>query len=419
MKTKRNYLFILLFTIIIFVVYMFSTFISIDEVWNFSFSYNIINGYLPYKDFNMIITPLYPLIIAVFLKLPLDKYILYMIANSFLAANIIYQVKERKDNYIVTISLLVLLLPFTYNTLIILLYYLLIKYDDNDKLSGILVALIFLTKQSIGVFFFIVMLLFSKNRFKRFIYFLIPIFIFLIYLFASNTIEEFINLGFLGLFEFANKNTAFDKNTIIILIFNIGATIALIIKSKFKDRKYLYMLALQAIAFPIIEMYHVLTAAIPLYSLLLAKIKNKYVTNIINIIIIIFTVLLIISGLDFSHVPNNTKILKYRNLGSDDLLKETKKFIKDNDDANIVIVSQYATYLKEELDLEPSPFDLPLYGNMGINGTKDFINYIDNMCEEKCYIIFEEYDNWQLNKEVVSYVKDNYTMYNEYIYTNK
>ena len=34
--------------------------LSLDEVWNYGFCYNVLNGLVPYKDFNMIITPLYP-----------------------------------------------------------------------------------------------------------------------------------------------------------------------------------------------------------------------------------------------------------------------------------------------------------------------------------------------------------------------
>ena len=40
---------------------------DLDEIWNYNFSKNILEGKLPYKDFNIIITPLVPYIGAVFL----------------------------------------------------------------------------------------------------------------------------------------------------------------------------------------------------------------------------------------------------------------------------------------------------------------------------------------------------------------
>jgi len=40
---------------------------DLDEMWNYNFSKIILEGRLPYKDFNIIITPLVPYIGAVFL----------------------------------------------------------------------------------------------------------------------------------------------------------------------------------------------------------------------------------------------------------------------------------------------------------------------------------------------------------------
>ena len=36
--------------------------INIDEIWSYGFSLNLFNCEIPYLDFNMIVTPLYPLI---------------------------------------------------------------------------------------------------------------------------------------------------------------------------------------------------------------------------------------------------------------------------------------------------------------------------------------------------------------------
>ena len=417
MKINKDYLIVPIFTVIFLILYMYCSYLSADELWNFSYAYNMANGYLPYKDFNMIITPLYPILVTLFIKLPFNKYLLYMILNAFFAANIIYLTKKQKENYLVTILFLIFLIPFSYNTFIILLYYLLIKFDDNDKLSGIIVALIFLTKQSIGICFFIVMIIFSKNRFKRFIYFLIPNLIFLIYLIGSNTIMDFIDLGFLGLFEFADKNSAFNLDVFIIFVFNIVILLYFTIKSKFKERKYLYLLAIQSISFPIIESYHVFITLIPLLSLLISKIRNNKIIRIVNAVIVILSIYIFISSIHFNNVPNNTKILKYRNIGGQDLIPNIKSFIRENDGYNFIIITNHTTYIKEELELNPTKYDIPLYGNMGINGTNNFINYIDNTCKEKCFIIVDS-SNWQINKKVIKYVEDNYKLYSENIYTN-
>ncbi len=36
---------------------------DLDEIWNFNFARNIANGLIPYKDFNMLQTPLLPFIL--------------------------------------------------------------------------------------------------------------------------------------------------------------------------------------------------------------------------------------------------------------------------------------------------------------------------------------------------------------------
>ena len=36
---------------------------NLDEIWNFNFARNIANGLNPYKDFNMLQTPLLPFIL--------------------------------------------------------------------------------------------------------------------------------------------------------------------------------------------------------------------------------------------------------------------------------------------------------------------------------------------------------------------
>ena len=52
---------------------------SLDEIQNFSNSKNVANGLLPYKDFNLIVTPLYAYINSITLKLLTPKLYIYRI----------------------------------------------------------------------------------------------------------------------------------------------------------------------------------------------------------------------------------------------------------------------------------------------------------------------------------------------------
>ena len=48
-----------------------------DELFNYGFAYNILNGLVPYRDFNMIIPPLFNYLLAGILKLFGTKLIVY------------------------------------------------------------------------------------------------------------------------------------------------------------------------------------------------------------------------------------------------------------------------------------------------------------------------------------------------------
>ena len=43
--------------------------LDLDQVWAYGFSYNISRGLLPYRDYNMIIGPLYSLLMSIPMKL--------------------------------------------------------------------------------------------------------------------------------------------------------------------------------------------------------------------------------------------------------------------------------------------------------------------------------------------------------------
>lgn len=62
---KRSIIFssLIIFSITIF-FNVFCVGFGMDEVWNYGFSNNIYNGMIPYKDFNMIVTPFYPYFIS-------------------------------------------------------------------------------------------------------------------------------------------------------------------------------------------------------------------------------------------------------------------------------------------------------------------------------------------------------------------
>ena len=92
---KSHYLSILIFIGIILVI---SPFIlsrnlnNLDEIWNYNFARNVADGLVPYRDFNMVQTPLLPLIAGLMLKLFGNELIVMRILAILLIASIFFMI---------------------------------------------------------------------------------------------------------------------------------------------------------------------------------------------------------------------------------------------------------------------------------------------------------------------------------------
>ena len=87
MKNNKNYILELILIFIVTILFnLFINGLTNDEVWNYGFAYNFSNGLIPYKDFNMIITPLFPLIMSIFGR----NIVVYHILNGFICVCIFY-----------------------------------------------------------------------------------------------------------------------------------------------------------------------------------------------------------------------------------------------------------------------------------------------------------------------------------------
>ena len=132
----------------------------------------------------------------------------------------------------------------TYNGLITFLMVLLVyvkQTDITDKnkiiLSGLIVSLMVLTKQSIGAVFFILELFLTKDKKKFLLTFSIPIIIFIIYLIINKALYSFIDYSILGMIEFGNKN---NKFSIWFIIFMIMCMYLIILYKKYHNNNILY-----------------------------------------------------------------------------------------------------------------------------------------------------------------------------------
>ena len=423
----------IIFVIILTFTLVFNKF-SLDEVWNYGFAYNISQGLIPYKDFNLVITPLYPFICSIFLKIFGSKILIYYIFNAITTTILYYYIKKNNKNncYIIYTLLLPFIAP-NYNLFCILILYIILTLEDrktNDYIIGIFLGLTFLTKQNIGIYLCIPSLFTKdiKKIIKRIIGFLIPNIILLVYLLLNNSLYQFIDYTFLGMKSFLN-NTHINY---ILLLLTITIIILLIHKYiKTKDIKILYLICLQGMAFPIIDTYHVLLPFVIALSYIIKSIKiNKKYTKLAFLMFIVFisSYYIYINPIQDYKYPNKLTTYKYRNVDQStiNVINEIKNYIKEKEE-KVFIIDEWAYLIKLEANLPINKYDLLNNGNLGKNGEYKIINDINQICQkEKCIFLLDRQqlyeNNSQYNEKILQYINNTYyeigMIYQYVIYEN-
>lgn len=391
------FIFILLWNLLIYNI------VEGDEIWNYGFSNNLYNGLIPYKDFNMVITPFFPWLISIPYYIFGSSILMFHITGSILLTiMIIFTNKLLKEKYI--LILLLLFFPFfnakiSYNSFSLILFVLIIwceKAKKSDLLIGFLLGFLILTKQTIGVCLLIPSIFYIKEPkkiLKRAIGVIIPCIIFLIYLIYNNALNQFLNLCFLGLFDFNSSNGKYNGIffylTLIIIIFNLY-----LIRKNNKNIFYYYSLTYQIIIFPLFDIRHFFlgVTAFSIVYLLNNDIDLKINIKVFTYLSLIF--LSIFYSLQFSYkdimYPNNVNHFEYKLIDSNmiKITKEVNKYIKGHKDKKIVFLfGDFAYYFKIINDEKIEYIDLANKGNWGYNSNKKILNYLKKHKKNILYII--------------------------------
>ena len=139
---KKNIKIFLLFFLLNSILFYFHT-IDLDEIWSYGFSYNISRGLIPYKDYNMVVSPLYSLLFSLPLKVFGNYLLVYKLSHAFLYSLIFtlaYQ-KLGKKSLLLPISAAIQSSPCWYNTFIAaLVLFILIIVDSNYKHKNLILS---------------------------------------------------------------------------------------------------------------------------------------------------------------------------------------------------------------------------------------------------------------------------------------
>lgn len=297
---------------------------NLDEIWNYNFARNVANGLIPYRDFNMVITPLLSLLTGLIIKVLANQLIIMRILAAILCTAVLfvnYKILnilniKKEISLIFTFGIGYLLKDYyciDYNwasllIVLVLIYYEIKQYKKennllkvnikNDIILGILAGLTFSLKQTSGFLVCVALLgnklLFVRNKeelkafYKSFLYrfigICIPISMLLLYLICNNAVQDFISYTIEGVSGFTNyisyknllKMNIVGLLSILVPIIFLYAWFKTIIKEKDKKEYLLlvYGLVIFVIAFPISDNIHFLIGAMPGIILILYEIYN-------------------------------------------------------------------------------------------------------------------------------------------------
>ena len=418
------------FLFYLFVIHFFLN-LTGDEVWNFGFAYNIYRGLIPYRDFNLVVTPFYSVVLSFFIFLFGPRLFAMHILNALIVSvlSCYFVLKFRARSIFIIPNLFVLFFP-GYNAWSLFLFFLIImvieyKKKNSDVLLGFLVSLLFLSKQSIGIAVFVSYIFYAKNKLKAFISFMIPICLLVIYFVWNNALYQFIDYCFFGLLNFGSQNKIFLFLPLeIIVVLFLGNNLY---KSKFEDKKAFYVLSFQILAYPIFDTTHLWIAFIPFLYYLLDKYsfsfvygyKYKYflITVVTSFLMFSFNICHVSDGV-FS--PDKSSFLygRYVDVGSIKVINYLSNCFEDvkNDYDYVFLFTKLSYVIKLNSGYVLNKYDLINDGNMGYNGDIRYINEVDDICSNNsCLFFLDKYefgddgeDENQTSKKILNYVYKNY-----------
>ena len=434
---------------------------NLDEIWNFNFARNIANGLLPYKDFNMLQTPLLSFVLGGILKIFGQELFVMRIASVFLGTGIIFVsykiLKALKLNtkWSIFASLLIFLfikdkfyLDYNYAILFItlLIIYLELRYKGYNKrynfLIGILAGMTILLKQSAGFCITTITIIYlilgrrDKETLKLVLYRLlgamIPVILFIIYLLITNSIISFIDYCIKGIGTFNNSISYIKllRNKGIVSFLAIFVPITLItllvinilnIKKRKINENYLILFVFSfaqfILVYPIADDIHFIVSAVPtaiviLYFIIIniQEVKSIkisiFIEHFMNIITISFVGILLLQAINdgYLYMEQEKSVLKhFKNIPITESLQnrilEVDKFIADmkEQDINVYILDSEAAVYMIPIDRYNKDFDMFLEGNLGSRSEEGQIEKIQEMQKNDKNLILIKNEAMSLN----------------------
>ena len=364
-----------------------------DEVWVYGFCHNISKGMLIYQDFNVLQMPLYFFVSSFFLFIFGDYVVSTHIFDCILIGFLFLMIYKEKGIKSILILLILVIGYSGYNLLTLFLFMTILFFidekKDNNFLIGILVGLIFITKQNIGFALFVPYIYYSKKKLSSIFYFFIPFLIISFYFIFNSSYFSFLNCVFGSMLDFNQHNKKIFIFFGLIEIIVVIHLIFLIKKSKLRDKRLVYTLFFQVISYPICDDGHLFLALFPYVYLLFDydfSLKKYYFLAFL-VFYSFFALFSFSVHLSFSKNAFYLRNDSYINYSFLDSFFDISK----NYD-NYYIFSWQAFPFKFYHHLPLNQYDFVLSGNCGYDGVNQKIKKIDQICRDSSCVFALEKD---------------------------
>ena len=414
---KENYRYIILFLLFLFYNLILSP-LNLDEIWCYGFSHSLYKGLIPYLDFNMVITPFYPFVMSIPFYLFGSSMLVFHIENALLLTLFCYYSYQLigKNFWLISIFFIwPINITFpNYNFLLLFLFVFLIyaeKKEYSDYIIGLLLGIVFLTKQSVGFILLFSVLYYYKDLKKikrRIIGFMIPCTIFFLYLMITRSMMSFLDLCLFGLFDFGHGNG--HINILFFLCFILFIIIGCLFY-KTKKIDYLYLMLFMSINIPIFDYYHFILFFIAFMVLFFQDLKFSIRVDFIAFFI--FSVVYLYQTFTFSYdsiYPNDISKFEYRYLHKNSiyLTKNVQSYLKKYH-YKVMFIGPDAYYHKLILDHDIDYLDLINMGNYGYHGSDKLLKKVKILDSD--YVFFVSNNELgigkQTDQELLQYILKN------------
>lgn len=420
---KNNFKYFVVFILVILIYEFFGFALTYgDPLANYGFSYAINRGEIPYRDFNTVSTPLYAFYGSIGL-LFWNNYLMFIISHALLVSICFYFLNKlyNKKSYLILAILIGLNfygLLATYNFMcffmMVIILYLEDKYKDKDYLIGFFIGLAILSKHTVGCFFilptFIKYFGNWKKIGKRAVGCLVPCLIFFCYLIINKALFSFIDLCFLGLFDFSSSNgNSFTGMFYFCLIFLLIGIYFIYLNRK--DIKNYYLIFSFFFAVPIFDFCHFPLFCAGIFMMVLPYLRWNDNYNIILCLTIIMCSLIASLQVGLNYDPVFTKSFKHFEYTlhareNYERSLEVNEFLNSYKDA--VVLSYFTMQYDIINDRDLDYYNVMLYGNFGYDGVRKMIDKLKSYEKQIFIVNMNDYENnseySQFAKDIVDYV---------------